>query len=64
MITKSPEKGLDQTIDRKYFQGALLKEKNIHLIGINFEEKENIEDDILVINPRDKEKLKKFINRK
>ncbi|PCJ19546.1 MAG: hypothetical protein COB02_07310 [Candidatus Cloacimonadota bacterium] len=62
--TKSSKKGIDQIIDKKYFQGALLKEKNIHLIGINFEEKGNIEDDILVVNPRNKEELEKFINRK
>ena len=56
-------KAMEQIIDRKYFQKYLNTDKNIHLLGINFEKDGEIKDDILIINPRNKEELEKFIQR-
>ena len=60
----SSKKAMEQIIDRRYFQKYLNTDKNIHLLGINFEKDGEIKDDILVVNPRNKEELEKFINRK
>ncbi|PCJ16221.1 MAG: hypothetical protein COB02_16865 [Candidatus Cloacimonadota bacterium] len=59
----SAKKAMEQIIDRKYFQKYLNTDKNIYLLGINFEKDGEIKDDILIINPRDKKELESFINR-
>ena len=59
----SAKKAMEQIIDRKYFKKYLNTDKNIYLLGINFEKDGEIKDDILVINPRDKKELESFINK-
>ncbi|PCJ16557.1 MAG: hypothetical protein COB02_15770 [Candidatus Cloacimonadota bacterium] len=60
----SSVKAMQQIVDRKYFKKYMNTDKNIYLIGINFEKDGQIKDEILIINPRDEKSLKGFMDQK